>query len=187
MDTTEKLTLVEKIENKYRVFSTALSSLSAITIAIMMLSTTIDATARYVLNKPLPGIFELNEVLLVICVYMGITWTQMERGHIRVEVIISRVSRNTRHILNILSWAVALIFVAILCYQTFQGFQDSFRIREFRWGSVQMPIWWAKGLVPLGCLMLMAQLVLDIWKEIMALSGFKKIEILEGSPSDRLG
>jgi len=187
MTNTHNLTLVERIENKYRILSTALSSLSAITIALMMLSTTIDATARYVLNNPLPGIFELNEVLLVICVYMGITWTQMERGHIRVEIIVSRVSTKTRHSLNILSWVVALIFVAILCHQTFLGFQDSFRIREFRWGSIQMPIWWAKGLVPLGCLMLMAQLVLDIWKEIMSLLGIKEIEIPEGSATEKLG
>lgn len=176
MNDETKLTLAEKIEQKYKVFSIGLSSISAVTIAIMMVSTTIDATVRFVLNTPIPGIFELNEVILVVCVFMGITWTQMERGHIRVEVVLMRVSPRTRHILNVFSWTVALIFVGILCYQTYQGFQDSFRIREFRWGSVQMPIWWAKGLVPLGLLLMMAQLVLDIWKEINSLLGIKEIE-----------
>lgn len=187
MNDTEKLTLVERVENKYRKFSAALSSVSAITIALMMLSTTIDASARYVFNQPLPGVFELNEVMLVICVYMGITWTQMERGHIRVEIIVSRVSPTTRHALNILSWGVALFFVGILCYQTYLGFLDSYRIREFRWGSIQMPIWWAKGLVPLGCFMLMVQLVLDIWSEVVGLFGTREIETPEGSHSERLG
>jgi TRAP-type C4-dicarboxylate transport system permease small subunit len=172
-------TLVEKIERKYKAFSIVLSSVSAITIALMMITTSIDATSRYILDDPLPGVFELNEVLLVICVYMGITWTQMERGHIRVEVFLMRVSPRTRHMLNVLSWTVALIFVGILCYQSFQGFQDSFRIREFRWGSVQMPIWWAKGLVPIGCLMLCAQLVLDIWKEIESFMNIKETDVHE--------
>jgi len=183
MNDAVKLTLVERIESKYRKFSVALSCLSGITIALMMISTTIDASARYIFNHPLPGVFELNEVMLVICVYMGMTWTQMERGHIRVEVFLLRVSPRTRHILNILCWGVTLIFVGILCYQTYLGFLDSFRIREFRWGSVQMPIWWAKGLVPLGFLMLMIQLVLDIWSEMVGLSGIKEIEISEGLSS----
>jgi TRAP-type C4-dicarboxylate transport system permease small subunit len=113
--------------------------------------------------------FELNEVILVVCVFMGVAWTQIKRGHIRVEVLLVRLSPRTQHILNTLSWLIMLIFVAILCYQSYQGFLESYSMREFRWGSVQMPIWWAKGLVPLGLLLMLVQLVLDILTEIKAI------------------
>ena len=177
MNDKTKPSLFHKLHKKYKTTCIFLSSISAITIAVMMLSTTIDATSRFVLNRPISGIFELNEVILVVCVFMGIAWTQIERGHIRIEVLLMRVSPRTRHVLNVLSRMVALIFVGILFYQTFQGFQDSFRIREFRWGSVQMPIWWAKGLVPLGCLLLMIQLIFDIWAEVRSFVGNEEIEI----------
>lgn len=145
--------------------------MAAITIALMMLSTTLDATARYVLNNPIPGVFELNEVLLVICVYMGMAWTQIEKGHIRVTAFLMRVSDKTSAKFNILAWAATFIFLSILAHQSAIGAWEAFQIREFRWGSVQMPIWWAKALVPIGCWMMNIQLIFDIWKEIEFIRG----------------
>jgi TRAP-type C4-dicarboxylate transport system permease small subunit len=163
--------LVEKIADKYTMFCTASAVVAAVTIALMMLSTTLDATARYVLNNPVPGVFELNEVLLVICVFMGMAWTQIERGHIRVTAFLMRTTDRTGALFNILAWVVTFVFLLILAHQSAIGAWESFQIREFRWGSVQMPIWWAKALVPLGCWMMGLQLVIDVWKEIEFLRG----------------
>ncbi len=171
MDRPRKRILVERLADRYTVFCTFTAVLAAITIALMILSTTMDATARYLINSPIPGIFELNEVLLVICVYMGMAWTQIERGHIRVTAFLMRVSEETEVKLNIFAWVVTFIFLFILAYQSAIGAWESFQIREFRWGSVQMPIWWAKALVPIGCWMMNIQLIFDIWKDIEFLRG----------------
>jgi len=163
--------LVEKIADTYKIFCTVMGAIAGSTIAIMMLSTTADATARYVINNPIPGVFELNEVILVICVYMGLAWTQIERGHIRVTAFLMRVSHRTEAMMNILAWTVTFVFIFIIGYQSAVGAIESFHIREFRWGSVQMPIWWAKALVPIGCWMMGFQLLIDIWKDIEVLRG----------------
>ena len=163
--------LVERLADRYKIFCTFTAVMAAITIALMMLSTTLDATARYVLNNPIPGVFELNEVLLVICVYMGMAWTQIEKGHIRVTAFLMRVSDKTSAKFNILAWAATFIFLSILAHQSAIGAWEAFQIREFRWGSVQMPIWWAKALVPIGCWMMNIQLIFDIWKEIEFIRG----------------
>lgn len=113
MSASQKL-LVERIADTYRLFCTVMAALAAATIAIMMLSTTADATARYVLNNPIPGVFELNEVLLVICFYMGLAWTQIERGHIRVTAFLYRGSERTRIKMDILAWIVTFVFVFLL-------------------------------------------------------------------------
>ncbi|MCK9230971.1 MAG: TRAP transporter small permease [Syntrophales bacterium] len=173
MKNKERAFVIERVAAAYKTFAITLSWISVITIFIMIFSTTIDATARFLFNNPIPGMFELNEVILVICVFMGATWTQIERGHIRVEVFLMKSSARKQYILNTISWFVALIFAAILCYQTYMGFLDSYSVREFRWGSIQMPIWWAKGLVPLGLLLLMIQLIFDIIMEVRALLGWK--------------
>jgi TRAP-type C4-dicarboxylate transport system permease small subunit len=163
--------LVEKIADKYGVVCKATAVVAAVTIAAMMLSTTLDATARYVLNSPIPGVFELNEAMLVICVYMGLAWTQIERGHIRVTAFVMRLSKRAEVKFDILAWVATLIFLSILGYQSGIGAWESFQIREFRWGSVQMPIWWVKALVPIGCWMMCVQLILDIWKDLEWLAG----------------
>lgn len=171
MDRPHKRLLVERLAHRYKAFCTFSAVIAAITIALMMLSTTLDASSRYLFNNPIPGVFELNEVILVICVYMGLAWTQIERGHIRVTAFLMRVTDRTEIIFNILAWVVTFLFLFILGYQSAIGAWESFQIREFRWGSVQMPIWWAKALVPIGCWMMNIQLIFDIWKEIESLRG----------------
>ncbi len=170
MSASQKL-LVEKIADTYRLFCIVMAAVAGTTIAVMMLSTTADATARYLLNSPIPGVFELNEVILVICVYMGLAWTQIERGHIRVTAFVYRSHERTQVKTDILAWSVTFVFIFLLGYQSAIGALESFQIREFRWGSVQMPIWWAKALVPIGCWMMNVQLIIDIWKDIEKLRG----------------
>ena len=167
----QKKLLVERLHKKYVLFCVIMAAFAGITIAIMMFSTTIDATARYLFNYPISGIFELNEVLLVICVYMGLAWTQIERGHIRVTALLEHVPKRVAVVLNILAWVVSFVFVFILGYESAIGALESIRIWEFRWGSVQMPIWWVKCLVPIGCWMLNIELVLDTWMEVERLRG----------------
>jgi len=168
--------LVNTISEAYRGFCVVMAFISGLTIAVMMLSTTLDASARYFFNSPISGIFELNEVILVICVYMGLAWTQIERGHIRVTALVQRIPERAHCYLNLVAWIISFLFVFLLGYQTCLGAIDSIRIWEFRWGSVQMPIWWAKSLVPIGCWMLNIQLIIDIWKEIERLKGRMPME-----------
>lgn len=174
---------MEKISLGYKKVCMALALPAALTVAVMMLSTTLDATSRYLLNNPIPGVFELNEVLLVVFVFMSLAWTQIERGHIRVTVLIMHLPARVVALLDIIAAIVAFCFVLALASMSTVGALESIRIWEFRWGSVQMPIWWAKSLVPIGCFMLNFQLLIDMWKDIERLRGrlpFESITISEG-------
>ncbi len=171
MDAKKNKSLIEKLAQRYKIFCSSMAIISGVTILVMIVSTTLDTTSRYLFNSPIAGVFELNEVILVVCVYMGLAWTQIERGHIRVEFLLVRVSSKTEHVLNILAWMTTFFFVSVLFWQTTKGAIDSIRIWEFRWGSIQMPIWWAKSLVPIGCLMFSIQLLFDIALEIKELRG----------------
>ncbi len=170
--------LVEKISHGYKRVCTFLAVPAALTVAVMMLSITLDATSRYVLNRSIPGVFELNEVLLVICIYMSLAWTQIEKGHIRVTVLLMHLPDKVVAFLDIIAGLVAFCFILALACMSAVGALESIRIMEFRWGSVQMPIWWAKSLVPIGCFMLNFQLLIDIWKDIERLRGRLSFETI---------
>ncbi len=155
----------------YRKISLALAFLAAAALAVMIVSTTLDTTIRYVVNFPLPGVFELNEVLLVMVVFLGISWAQMERGHTRVVLVMRTMPIRRAIKMDIVCWALCFLFLAILGFQSGREALRSFLINEFRWGSVQMPIWWAKALVPLGCFLTCGQLLIDIWVDLERLKG----------------
>ena len=148
----------------------------------MMFSTTVDTILRYVFNAPIPGIFELNEVILVVCVFMGLAWCQIERGHIRVTMGLVRLSSRNAVIVDTIVWIIALAFVAVVAAETWHDAVYAYSIKMFRWGTVQMPIWWARALVPIGLWLLCIQLVLDIWTDICRLIGRLPMEIPELRP-----
>lgn len=150
---------------------------AAAAIAIMILSTTLDTSLRYALNYPLPGVFELNEVLLVLVVFLGISWTQAERGHIRVVVLLRKLPIRRAVQVDILCWALCILFLGIMGVQSAREALRAYHINEFRWGSVQMPIWWAKALVPIGCWLTCGQLLMDIFANIGRLRGSLPLDL----------
>jgi len=161
----------------YLKVSMAFTAVAAVSLAIMIISTAADTILRYGINYPIPGVFELNEVLLVVVVFFGITWTQSERGHTRVVILMRRIPIRWAIRLDIICWILCFLFLAILGLQSGKEALSSFRINEFRWGSVQMPIWWAKACVPLGCWLTCIQLLIDIWVDIVRLRGLSPLEL----------
>jgi TRAP-type C4-dicarboxylate transport system permease small subunit len=159
------------MKNGFRTLNILMAFFAAAALAVMIISTTLDTTLRYAINFPIAGVFELNEVLLVVLVFLGISWTQQERGHTRVVLVMRKMPIRRAIKMDILCWTLCFIFLAIIGFQSGREALRAYQINEFRWGSVQMPIWWAKALVPLGCWLTCIQLLLDIWVDIGRLKG----------------
>jgi TRAP-type C4-dicarboxylate transport system permease small subunit len=168
---------METFARWYKKVCLLFGALSAVSVGVMMVSTTADTSLRFTLNAPLPGVFELNEVLLVVVVFAGIAWTQVERGHTRVVLVMRRVDLRAAVKMDIVCWVICFLFLGVLGLQSAKEALRSLSINEFRWGAVQMPIWWAKSLVPLGCWMTCIQFLLDIWKDIQMLKGRYPLDI----------
>ena len=180
---TQKKPLVVKLSEYYRRFVAGLAVVACVSIAVMMFSTTLDTIMRYLFNRPIAGVFELNEVILVVCVFMGLTWCQIERGHIRVTILLMRLSPRIVVIMDTIIWVVAFAFVMTLAIQTSHDAVYAYSIKLFRWGKIQMPIWWARGLVPICLWLLCIQFILDIWTNIWRLIGRLPLQIPEIRPT----
>jgi TRAP-type C4-dicarboxylate transport system permease small subunit len=180
----EKELFLLKITRWYRYFCTFFGVIAGLAILVMILSTTIDTTLRYVFSRPIPGVFELNEVILVVCVFMGLAWTQIERGHIRVVLILRKLPPKWIVVVDLLVWVICFVLITFFGIQSAKEALHSFHIHEFRWGSVQMPIWWAKALVPIGFWMMSLQLIIDIWTDIYRLLGHLPLQISDVTSED---
>ena len=70
-------------------FSAALQAALGITSAsvlfLMMLITAVDVVGRYVFNQPLPGGFEVTELLLAALIYCGLPLVSARREHIVID------------------------------------------------------------------------------------------------------
>jgi TRAP-type C4-dicarboxylate transport system permease small subunit len=93
----------------------------------MMLLVAADVIGRYVFNSPIYGAMEMGELMMVILVFLGMSYCTLERAHVRVELLVSRFSERTQVILDIImSIASAAIFALIVWQMGMQGWQGLF-------------------------------------------------------------
>lgn len=128
----------------------------------IMLSVTTDVIFRYITNSSIVGVVELNELLMVGC-FLVLANTQKHGGHVKVELVLVRLSDKARHIVETVALSLTFIICLILSWQTFVQVQLALRMDLITEGLVQYPLWPAKLFVFAGfvflCVRLMVQLI----------------------------
>ena len=139
---------------------------ASICIFLMICTIVPDCIGRFFFNRPLHGTLELNMLLMSAIVFLSLSWTQSQRGHVRVEMLLSKLDPKARSIVNILCWFMAFgLFLAI----TVAGAEEavySTQIRENLWGVKKFPVWPGKIIAAFGAALLCIQLLIDIGQEI---------------------
>jgi TRAP-type C4-dicarboxylate transport system permease small subunit len=155
------------ISNLYRTVRYTAGIAASCCIFVMVCTIVPDSIGRFFFSKPLHGTLELNMLLMSAIVFLGLAWTQSQRGHVRVEILISRAKPKLRSLLNIICWAIAFsLFLAI----TIGGAEEainSVRIGENLWGVKKFPVWPGKILAAFGSGLLCVQFLIDIGSEFV--------------------
>lgn len=83
-------------------------------LGIIVLFVVINVLARFLFNKPLPGAIEFVELVAVVVVFLALAYTEARRGHVHVELVVSRLNRRAQAILaSIMYFLAAAFFVAM--------------------------------------------------------------------------
>jgi len=136
---------------------------SGVLIFIMAWLSTYGVTRRYVLSNPESYSYELSTIFLVACVMLAIAGVQRLGRQIRVDFISIRLSESWQNILlNIIAPILALFYVVLLTWQSWDAAWYSMKIGEVSQSVWREPWWPTKMVVPVGvgllCLVLIAQL-----------------------------
>ena len=74
----------------------ALSVVAALVLFVLMMLTAVDVIGRYVFNRPLPGAFEITEMMLAALIYCGLPLVSQRREHIVIDTFDHFMSRGVR-------------------------------------------------------------------------------------------
>lgn len=97
--------------------SSRLAWLSAATLALMTLLTFVDVLGRELLSAPITAKVEATELLMGLTVFLAVGLTTFMRGHTRVDIVISHLPSRWRAVLDGITYAVSLLFVALICWR----------------------------------------------------------------------
>jgi TRAP-type C4-dicarboxylate transport system permease small subunit len=123
-----------------------------------------------ILGIPVPGARELTESTMVLIVFGALAYTQVRRGHIRVEILYLKAGPRGRAVMDAVTHAAALVFFGLILKTGYEEVIFSLRINEATFGAVRFPLWPARIILVVGVALMMLRLVLDLMLDVMRIA-----------------
>lgn len=136
-----------------------MSYAAGIILAIMMVLIMADVLMRYAFAKPIHGVLEITEEVLMIAV---VFLTLASAPHIRVTFITERFRPEVRATIRILSLIPAILFFIILDWKSLLQAEFSFNKGETSWGLIPFPLYPSRFVVFLGFTFLTLRLLVRL-------------------------
>lgn len=124
--------------------------------------TVVDVLGRGLADKPLRGAFELSEYMLGIIVLSAVAFTEVTGGHVKVTLILDRVSSKTRSILEVISAMLSLLLFGFLSWR---GAVEAARCAIVS-DMLRIPQKPFRFLVPAACLLLLLVLLIKVYERL---------------------
>jgi len=128
-------------------------------LAAMMLITFSDVVLRY-FGRPIKGAYDVVGLLGAAVVALPIAYTQIKRGHIAIEFLVSKVPRRTRTFIDILNHLLNVFFYSLLVWQSSlygKKLLDLGRVSE----TIQIPIFPFAYTIAFGCSVMCLVLIVE--------------------------
>ena len=132
-------------------------------LALLMFLTAADVMGRYVLNKPIMGSLEISEYMMSILVAFGLAYCAIKKGHVAVELVVSRFPQRVQGITDSITGLVGLGLFSLITWRSFQHMIVVFK-NGITSGVLYIPVFPFVGVVTLGSALLCLILIADLLK-----------------------
>ena len=143
--------------------------LGGIVLLGVALMTTWSAFTGWVFSKPLPGDFELTEVLVAIAVFSMLPYCQQTDANVTADIFTAGAGPRAVAGFRLFSALLALGVALVLLWRTWAGMLDYRQFIETT-AILKIPIWWAyvPAIASLALLCLACLIVLrDCWRALV--------------------
>lgn len=102
-----------------RTIAAAFAAIAIACLVVMMFYVVFDVFLRYFFNMPLKGSYEGAQIMMTIIFSTGIAWTQKEKGHVAVEIVLSKFSKINQLRIERVIYSLYFVTVVILIWRVF--------------------------------------------------------------------
>jgi tripartite ATP-independent transporter DctM subunit len=142
-----------------------LSFIGAGVFFVMVCATFVDVFLRYLFNRPIKATVDITQLLLVIVVFLGVAFTQHEKGHVAIDLITSKLRPAAHLVMDTMTTLLSFGLFGVLIWQSILQL-----LRFIKMGAhaemVPIPVPPFAALIPLGCTLLLIVLLRDLLRNI---------------------
>ena len=95
-----------------------INSVALVVLVAMMFLTAVDVFMRYVLNRPILGSYEVTQLMMAVLVAFTMAYTQLHKGHVSIDVLISRFAPRTQAVIYTAVYSLSLGIFALITWQS---------------------------------------------------------------------
>ncbi len=133
---------------------------AAVLIGLAMVLTVAEVIGRRLFNAPIPGVIDMFDLGMAAIAFLGASQCQRVGGHVRMELVIRRLSGRVLWAIESVTVGVALVFVAVVTIASFEGVIFSFDTGDSTM-DLLLPVWPSKTLVTIALGVLTGRLLLQ--------------------------
>lgn len=142
--------------------------ISGLAVLSLMVLAVVSVGGRNMFNMPLPGYVDWIEQVMPLIAFMGVSYTQREGGHIRMDILIGLLRGRALWLAEMISVLLILLLLLALVWGSWEHFQRSFDFAAPLWSrdssiDIGIPLWPTKLLVPVAFSVLILRLLLQFW------------------------
>jgi len=142
------------VENLFNLFA------GSLVFALMFLGL-VQIIMRNVFNSPIYGYIDIVEISMVGFAVLSIAYVQRVGGHVRMELLITRLKGRANWLIEAFATSAAIFIVAILIPYSYSHFKRAFNFGDSTI-DIQITTWPAKLVVPLALSFLLIRLFIQL-------------------------
>ena len=160
--------LVSQLDRSLLWLERKMALVSGLAVFSLMILAVISVGGRNFFSQPIPGYVDWIEQAMPLIAIMGISFTQREGGHIRMDLLVGNLRGRPMWAAEFVTTLAILILMALLVWGSWAHFQRSFDFGEPWWSrdssmDIRLPIWPAKLVVPVAFFVICLRLALQLF------------------------
>lgn len=159
-----------------------LALIAGISMLVLTGLTTYEVVQRYFFNAPTSWSLEIIEYLVVVCVYLGMSYSIRKGAHVSVPLLYEKLSERTQKVLDIVTSLLLLLFWLVFLWQTADTAID-YLMRGVRSETLlAFPLFYPMAIVAVGSLMSSVQAIFIVYDNFLRLLGKTSTDADVGQP-----
>ena len=146
-----------------------LSAIGALAILIILVVTVADVVMNKIFNSPFPGATEIITSMMPISVFGFLLSTQIKKRHITIDAVTVRMTAQWQTVVKSLGLGIGVYLFGLLTYLNIPMAIHSFKIGDHTGGTIAVPLYPAKIIIPIATGLVAIQLLLELSRSLRTL------------------
>ncbi len=136
--------------DKFSTWGAYLSSILLVTLVILILS---EIFLRSIFDKSTMIADEYSGYLYLASIFLGLAYTFKENGHIRINILTSKLRKKSNKFIDIGASFIALVVLSFAFYRTILFTYDSYEMEMVSEAVSETPLYLTQFVMPIGILL----------------------------------